>query len=120
VWREHRDAQTDIFTHPRLAQLSTEQIFDVLEHKQNEENAYEQIVALVRYLVQIRHVEPETRIYEALLRANADAVNGDGRVVEELWEEMRGKGVKVGKGAYHAALMVCATGWCQSGWANIE
>ena len=67
---------------------------------------YHQIHACVNILVKERGETPNTRLYEALLLANADHEHGSASDVARLLEEMTEEGITPDSATYHAILRV--------------
>ena len=75
-------------------------------HKTANEADYLTVHAIVKALIE-GHVEPpSTKLYTALLQANADPLNGSAQEVRELLTNMTEDGCPPNSAAYHAALEV--------------
>lgn len=67
---------------------------------------YKHVQALVKYLVVERGERPNTRIYDALILANANAEYGSVSEVTQILHEMAVEGITPDSATYHAALRV--------------
>ena len=67
---------------------------------------YHQIQACVNILVKERGEKPNTRLYEALLLANADHEHGSASDAASLLEEMNEEGITLDSATYHVVLRV--------------
>ena len=67
---------------------------------------YSQIQACVKILVKERGEQPNIRLYEALLLANADHEYGSASETASILEEMTKEGMARGAATYHAVLRV--------------
>ncbi|KAL9639914.1 MAG: hypothetical protein Q9164_000617 [Protoblastenia rupestris] len=69
---------------------------------------YLKVQALVKYLVQECREKPNTRLYDALILANANAEYGSPAEVTTLMQEMAEEGITPDSATYHAILRVLA------------
>jgi hypothetical protein len=90
----------DDFTIPEL--------HDKLRALPSSRGAYQEIAALVHYLITVRGQDPALIHYDSLVRANADAEHGSVDIVKGLLHEMEDLGIRGDAGFYHAVLGVLA------------
>lgn len=91
----------------RLDNVPIAELHNRLRQMRHEEGAYKKIVTLVEYLVKDRGDKPALVHYDALIRANSDAENGNVEVVKGLLAEMKELGIGADSGLYHGVLQVC-------------
>ena len=89
-----------------LDRLSTAQIHDSIRWYLPRSRVYRNIAELVQYLIRYRGEQPSRFHYDALIRANADEMNGSAEVVGILLKEMKELGIAGDAELYHGALMV--------------
>lgn len=87
--------------------MTIQQLHDRLRQMLTEEGRYNDIAELVGYLVTTRGEKPSLLHYDALIRANSDAVHGSADVVKQLLWEMKRNNVLGDSGLYHGVLQVC-------------
>ncbi|EEP81443.1 predicted protein [Uncinocarpus reesii 1704] len=63
---------------------------------------------IIRELIGNRHVEPQSRHYQAMMLANADSRNGSALHAKHILEEMEALEIPLTSGVLHAALRVLA------------
>ena len=73
---------------------------------------YLKVQALVKYLVQECREKPNTRLYDALILANANAEYGSPAEVTTLMQEMAEEGITPDSATYHAILRVNIFSYC--------
>jgi hypothetical protein len=83
-------------------------LHDRLHAYRVEAGQYDQVVALVEYLLVKRGDQLAVIHYDSLIRANADAEKGSAESVRVLIEEMNDAGIRGDSSFYHAALQVRA------------
>ncbi|KAI0019545.1 hypothetical protein F4780DRAFT_771211 [Xylariomycetidae sp. FL0641] len=91
-----------------LERIPIRTIYAALQELQTIEGSYFTIVKLVEYLVIKRGQGPSAMLYECLIRANTDPVNGSAQVASQLLEEMERLRLPITPQIYQAVLDVTA------------
>lgn len=92
----------------RLGKLEVNVLVEALRELMSLESQYHTICQVVRHLVTKRGRKPDAFLYQCLIRANVDPRHGSARVVADLLQEMRTRGVSPTNAVYHAVLDVLA------------
>lgn len=95
-----------------LDSATTEELHNHLREIRDLAGAYNHIIDVVQYLIEVRHEKPSLRHFDALIRANADPQHGSAEVVEELLREMDKEGITGDSGLYHGVMMTLAVHPC--------
>jgi len=89
-----------------LDDVPVRELYDTLRNIGSEDGAYKSITDLVDYLITSRGERPSLILYDALIRANADASHGSADVVANLLREVKEEKIVPDSNLYHSALQV--------------
>lgn len=89
-----------------LDDVSVRELHDTLRHIGTKDGAYKSIADLVDYLITSRGEKPSLPLYDALIRANADASHGSADAVANLLLEVKEEKIVPDSNLYHSALQV--------------
>ncbi|PWY71634.1 pentatricopeptide repeat protein [Aspergillus heteromorphus CBS 117.55] len=89
-------------------ELSTSRLEHMLQERVTKNPSIPGAMQILRYLIQVRGVNPETRHYRCLILAHSDPNYGSPQVVLDLLKEMEGNGIPADSATLHAVLQVLA------------
>lgn len=92
--------------HAGLDDVPVRELYDTLHNVGAEDRAYKRITDLVDYLITSRGEKPSLILYDALIRANADASHGSANAVANLLREVKEANIVPDSNLYHSALQV--------------
>lgn len=89
-----------------LDDVPVRELYDNLRNIGTKDGAYKSITDLVDYLITSRKEKPSLPLYDALIRANADASHGSADAVANLLREVKDENIVPDSNLYHSALQV--------------
>ncbi len=89
-----------------LDDVPVRELYDTLRNIGTKDGAYKNIASLVDYLITSRGEKPSLPLYDALIRANADASHGSADAVAKLLREVKEEKIVPDSNLYHSALQV--------------
>jgi hypothetical protein len=91
-----------------LDEVPITELHDTLRNIGTKDGAYKSIADLVEYMITSRREKPSLPLYDALIRANADASHGSADAVAKLLREVKEEQIVPDSNLYHSALQVCS------------
>ena len=89
-----------------LDEVPITELHDTLRNIGPKDGAYKSIADLVDYMITSRGEKPSLPLYDALIRANADASYGSADAVANLLREVKEEKIVPDSNLYHSALQV--------------
>jgi hypothetical protein len=89
-----------------LNDVPVRELYDTIRNIETKDGAYKSITDLVDYLITSRKEKPSLPLYDALIRANADASHGSADAVANLLREVKDENIVPDSNLYHSALQV--------------
>jgi hypothetical protein len=89
-----------------LDDVPLKELYDTIRNIGTKDGAYKSVTDLVNYLVTSRREKPSLPLYDALIRANADASHGSADAVANLLREVKDENIVQDSNLYHSALQV--------------
>ena len=89
-----------------LDDVPLKELYDTIRNIGTKDGAYKSITDLVNYLITSRREKPSLPLYDALIRANADASHGSADAVANLLREVKDENIVPDSNLYHSALQV--------------
>ena len=105
-YRSFRSTQQSRSRQPYIKPgLSTQEAYEQLREASRKAD-YQRVTGLVKLLICEHHEKPNSRLYNALILANADPEHGNPQAVDDLLVEMVEQDIIPDSAIYHAALKV--------------
>jgi len=89
-----------------LDEVPITELHDTLRNIGTKNGAYKSIADLVEYIITSRGEKPSLLLYDALVRANADASHGSAKAIATLLQEVKDEKIVPDSNLYHSALQV--------------